>query len=251
MATQPIVLAIGGHDPCGAGLQADIKSIIGCNAHPVTLVTALTAQNSNGLKAVFPQQAQQLWQQASLLLEESKVDAIKIGVIADAKLLPVIIKIIETARQQVNKVPVVLDPVLACSAGGAFADATLQQQMLDMLLPLCTVVTPNHKELLTLGKGKTIKMAVETLLARGTVAILASDQELYSDTIVNRLYGSQGIIAEYIHERLPLVFHGSGCTMAASFATHLAHCGDLGKAFALACEYTEKNVRDASAYGSR
>lgn len=243
---KPVILALGGHDPCGAGIQADIQSILECGGQPVTLVSALTAQNGSGLRAAIPQQPEQLQLQAELLLDEHTVDAIKIGVIADHRLIPTITGIIGTARKQ-RQAPVVLDPVLECSGGGSFADAKLQSLMLGELLPLCTVLTPNREELLRLGKGDNTKDAAQALLNGGATAILASDAMPNQETICNLLYQKDGAVSEYRHPRLQGSFHGSGCTLASALATKLATTGCIKTAFNAACEYTEQAIKSAGA----
>ena len=242
---KPTILALGGHDPCGAGIQADISSILGCGGRPLSLVTALSAQNSTGLAAVIPQQAEQLELQAKLLLDEYQVDAIKIGVIADHRLVPTITAIIALARRHGN-IPVVLDPVLKCSGGGEFADEELQQLLLTTLLPQCTVVTPNKEELLLLGKTENNKEAIQTLLGSGVTAVLVSDETARPETISNRIYGKDGIISEYHHPRLPQRFHGSGCILASALATSMALDSDMAAAFNAACSYTEDAIKQVA-----
>ena len=238
---KPVILALGGHDPCGAGIQADIQSILECGGQAVTLISALTAQNSDGLKAVTPQQPEQLQLQAELLLDEHEVDAIKIGVIADHRLIPTIAGIISLARKQ-RQVPVVLDPVLECSGGGSFTDEKLRLLMLETLLPCCTALTPNHGELLRLGQSEKVKEAAQALLDGGATAVLASDTMPDQETVCNQLYQKNGPVSEYRHSRLQGNFHGSGCTLASALATNLAINACMETAFNAACKYTEQAI---------
>ncbi|MDD1649456.1 MAG: bifunctional hydroxymethylpyrimidine kinase/phosphomethylpyrimidine kinase, partial [Methylococcaceae bacterium] len=110
----PVVLCLSGHDPTGgAGLQADIETLRALGCHPATVVTALTAQDTRDVQAVYPQAPDLFLSQARLVLADLPVAAIKIGLLGSAGIALAVVKLIGEA----GPVPVVLDPILAAGGG--------------------------------------------------------------------------------------------------------------------------------------
>ena len=139
----PIILAFSAHDPSGAaGIQADIESINRNGARCVSVLTALTAQNTGAFESLLPQQPENFIQQARLLLADIPVAAFKIGLIGSADLVDVIADIVA----QYPDLPVVLDPVLHAGVGTGLATAAMINRLMQRLIPLTTVLTPNLKE---------------------------------------------------------------------------------------------------------
>jgi len=236
---RPCVLVIAGHDPTGgAGLQADLETLIAHGVRAVTLVTALTAQDTCGVRHVRPQAADDLREQADLLLDDIAVDVVKVGAVCASPLVNVVAGILERLR-----VPVVLDPVLASGSGQALGDCVLTEWIAQALLPLATVVTPNVLEAchllgLDLGAAREPDLLGEGLLGRGASAALVTGTHAESTEVVNRLYRPGAAPVAWAWPRLRAEYHGSGCTLASGIAALLALGQPLETAVAGAQVYT-------------
>jgi hydroxymethylpyrimidine/phosphomethylpyrimidine kinase len=240
----PVVLAIGGHDPCGgAGIQADIEAINANGGYPATLVTALTAQSTVRFVECIATDAQALLRQASMLMDDMPVRAIKLGLIPDASVGGALAGLLAGA----GGIPIVLDPVMAAGAG----DRILGPDMLETLrslLPLSTIVTPNTDEACALGESRDPGEAARRMLDLGAPFVLLTGTHAASDDVVNALYSPTGG-KRWRWPRLPHVYHGSGCTLAAALATWLAHGADIDSAASLAQEYTWQSLRNGLRLG--
>lgn len=217
----PTVLCVGGHDPSGgAGIIADAESVRAAGAFALTVVTALTDQDTRGLRRVYPQPAPQVEAQCRALIEDGTPAAIKIGLIGDVRLVPVLCRLID----DYPALPVVLDPVLASGAGKPLADEELVQALLTQLLRRVTLVTPNLPEAVRLSGGRDAPECARRLRAAGTPWVLITGTHAETPGVTNRLYGNDGSEQAQTCERLPGEYHGSGCTLASAIAARLA-CG--------------------------
>lgn len=160
----PTVLCIGGHDPCGgAGILADAESVRAAGAFPLTVVSTLTDQDTCGLRRLYPQPANRVAAQCRALIADGAPRAIKIGLIGDARLIPVLCDLIDAHPE----LPVVLDPVLASGVGQRVADAVLVQGLRESLIPRVALVTPNLPEAQTLTRVSDPADCARTLLENG------------------------------------------------------------------------------------
>lgn len=241
----PVVLAIGGHDPTGgAGIQADIEAINAHGVRAVTLVTALTNQNTVSFTNCQGVDPASFAAQGATLLADMPIAACKLGLIPNA----IIAAAIGDLLRQLPTAPVVLDPVLASGAGTPIAnDATLTA--LRGLLPRVTVLTPNSMEAMALaGHPDSLEAAAESLLAAGCSYVLITGSHAQSKRVVNRLYG-KGLRQDLDWERLPHTYHGSGCTLAAALAAQIALGHDVPTASARAQAYTWTTLKDGVQLG--
>ncbi len=240
----PIVLAAGGHDPCGgAGIQADIEAIHANGGFPATLVTALTAQNTSRFTECLGVDASALTRQAALLAEDMAPKAIKVGLIPDRSVGEALAGLLEKA----GSLPIVLDPVMAAGAGQRILGADMIDTLCG-LLPLTTIITPNVHEACALGAARDPEEAARGLLRRGARFVLLTGTHAATDAVINALY-SPTSCRRWRWPRLPHVYHGSGCTLAAALATWLARGADIDSAAALAQEYTWRSLRDSLMLG--
>ncbi|MDD3610018.1 MAG: hydroxymethylpyrimidine/phosphomethylpyrimidine kinase, partial [Halothiobacillaceae bacterium] len=139
----PVVMVFAGHDPTGgAGIGADIESIISQGCHPVTVVTALTVQDTRNVIGLAEVDPALIVQQARAVLEDMPVSAFKIGLVGSIGA----VEVIHSVLRDYPDIPVVLDPVLAAGGGTELADAALIEAINTLLVPLATVVTPNSVE---------------------------------------------------------------------------------------------------------
>src|SRR5688500_3901952 len=139
----PIVLTFAGSDPTGgAGLQADLLTLASMGCHPLSVVTALTVQDTVGVESMHAVEAAHVRAQAERLLAEMRVSAFKLGVLGSLENIQAIAKILT----QHPEVPVVLDPVLGSGRGDALASADMLAALREWIVPQATVVTPNSIE---------------------------------------------------------------------------------------------------------
>ncbi len=240
----PVVLAAGGHDPSGgAGIQADIETIVALGGQPVTLVTALTAQNTGLFATCTAVDGATLAQQAELLRQDLQFDAIKIGLLPSAGIASVIGSLLGTSAP----CPVVLDPVLAAGAGRPIADDALMEGLRG-LLQRVTVITPNSVEARRLTGENSLEAAAECLLKSGCPNVLITGTHESGVTVDNTLYTATRRTT-WNWTRLPNTYHGSGCTLASALATLLARSLDIEAAATLAQEFTWLALRGGRQIG--
>jgi hydroxymethylpyrimidine/phosphomethylpyrimidine kinase len=224
----PLVLIFAATDPTGgAGLQADVLTLAALGCHPLSVVTALTVQDTHGVRALHAVDSAQVAEQAQCLLDDLPVAAFKIGVVASAANARSIAAILA----EHPRVPVVLDPVLASGRGDPLADAEVLAALREHLLPRTTVLTPNTLEARALG-------GVADCIARGCKFVLLTGTHADTPEVVNTLYGAEGAVREDRWRRLPGSYHGSGCTLASAIAARLAHGEAVPEAARAAQDFT-------------
>ncbi len=224
----PNVLAFAASDPTGgAGIQADVLTLAGLGCHPLTVLTALTVQDTHGVQRLQAVDAELVAEQARCLLAELPVAAFKLGVLGSAANAAVVADML-SARA---RVPVVLDPVLASGRGDALADGALLEALRARLAPLATVITPNSLEARALG-------GVDALLALGCRYVLVTGTHADTPEVVNTLHDARGVVREDRWPRLPASYHGSGCTLASAIAARLALGDAVPEAVRAAQDYT-------------
>jgi len=215
-------MTLAGNDPSGgAGIAADIETLVSLGCHPAPVITVLTAQDTCNVQASWPVAAEELLTQARVVLEDLPVTVFKIGVIGNADNAFAL----HTLLSAYPDVPVVLDPVLAAGGGTELANTALIEVMQTLLLPLTTVLTPNSVEARRLApEADTLEACAMALLARGCryVMITGGHESESSTEVINRLYGNNRLLETYRWPRLPAGYHGSGCTLATAIAALLA-----------------------------
>jgi len=242
---KPVVLVIAGHDPSGgAGIQADIESIAHAGCHAATIITALTAQNTNKVDDILPQEPDRFQNQLSLVLEDMQIAACKIGMLGSIKL----IDIIQNELSKIN-VPVVLDPVMCATSGQTFTNEEMNKKILSSLLPLSTIVTPNTDEAELLSNSTHLDTAANNLLSLGTNAVLITGTHDVTADVTNSFYTAAEPKVEYHWERLSETFHGSGCTLSSRIAALLALGNDLKTAVEDAQAYTWNTLKNGLQLG--
>ncbi len=241
-AALPVLLAIGGHDPSGgAGIQADSEAAAAVGVHCCSAITCITVQNTSGLRALIPQAPEQVRAQCEAVLADTPVAAIKIGLIGDARLVPMLAAMLT----DVPHIPVVFDPVLATGAGDTVSDAALLEQLRRDLLPRATLLTPNLPEALQLAGTDDRELAVQRLLDVGCAHLLITGTHDSTATVINRLYTAQHPPRTWSWPRDPGTFHGSGCTLASAIAARLALGLTLEAAISQAQHYVAATLTHA------
>jgi hydroxymethylpyrimidine/phosphomethylpyrimidine kinase len=240
MKNVPVVLCFGGTDPTGgAGLTADTLTLASLGCHAACVVTAVTAQDTGGLKQFTASDPALVIAQARAVLEDMPVAAIKTGMLASSALVAAIDGIL----QDYPSIPVVVDPVLATNAGQALADEPLEDALRTLLLPRATLVTPNSPEARALApEADTLDACAQELISLGAQYALVTGTHEFTEQVVNRLRGP-GVSETFYFERLPGDYHGSGCTLAAACAAAIAHGIDVVNAVIQAQRFTWNALR--------
>lgn len=245
---RPIVLAIAASDPTGgAGLQADVLTLAAFGCHPVSVLTAITAQDTHGVEAVMPLDAGWVSRQAAVLLGDVRIAAIKLGVLGSAANAAAVAAVLDAQPG----VPVVLDPVLASGRGDALADEALIAVLRSQLLPRVTVLTPNLPEARRLAGDAAAgrEACARALLELGCRNVLVTGTHDDTAEVVNTLFAPEGVLREDRWPRLPGEFHGSGCTLASALAALLALGRPLPDAARAAQDFTWQALTGGFAVG--
>jgi hydroxymethylpyrimidine/phosphomethylpyrimidine kinase len=233
----PIVLTFAASDPTGgAGLQADVLTLAALGCHPLSVVTALTVQDTSGVERLRPVEPEWVSEQARSVLAEMRVAAFKVGVIGSAQNVAAIAEILA----EHGEVPVVLDPVLASGRGDPLASEELIGALRKRLVPRCAIVTPNSVEARRLAAASELGECARRMLAMGARHVLITGTHEAGETVVNTLYGASGVLREDRWPRLPGSYHGSGCTLASAIAAAIANGRTLVEAVREAQAFTWK-----------
>jgi hydroxymethylpyrimidine/phosphomethylpyrimidine kinase len=242
----PTVLCIGGHDPSGgAGVGADAEAVRAAGCFALTVISALTEQDTRGLRRIYPQPAEQVEAQCQALLEDSAPRALKIGLVGSSRIVRLLAALIDAHPD----LPVVLDPVLAAGAGQPTADAALVNQLRTHLVRRATLVTPNLPEAQTLGDAQEPRRCARRLLQAGARWVLITGTHDETPQVTNRLFAADGSERDWTWPRLPGVYHGSGCTLASAAAARLALGQSVTQAVDAAQAYTWTSLERAMRSG--
>ena len=234
-ATRPVVLSFSGHDPCGgAGIQADIETLASHQCHAVNIVTALTEQDTRNVVKLIPQTPENIVSQANRLLADIPINVFKIGLLGS----PDTVKAVHSILAQHPSIPVVVDPVLASGGGTDLASSQLIQAIVDLFLPVTTVLTPNSTEARRLTDIVDLEKCGLDLLRKGCEYVLITGTHETTTEVKNQLFHSNNCIDTRCWNRLPHSYHGSGCTLASSIAALIAKGLDITQAVIEAQEFT-------------
>ena len=220
-----VTLVFAGLDPTGgAGLQADIETIASMGGHATPVATCLTVQNTTEVIDVVPVDPAFITEQARVVLEDIPVKSIKLGLLPDIG----VIEAIHSILIDYPDVPVVLDPVLASGNGKDLSNDDVVHALTSLLLPQCTITTPNSLEARRLAPASdTLEACAMALLESGCEHVLITGTHENTPEVVNTLYGNHRKLEEYHWPRLAGSYHGSGCTLASAIAALLAQSQDV------------------------
>jgi hydroxymethylpyrimidine/phosphomethylpyrimidine kinase len=233
-----MVLAFAASDPTGgAGLQADLLTLASLGCHPLSVLTAVTAQDTRGVEDVLALEPAWITRQARIVLEDMPVAGFKLGVLGSAPNAQAVAAVLAGHPG----IPVVLDPVLASGRGDALADAGTIEVLRSALLPRTTVLTPNSLEARRLAgaaPGADVSACALDLANLGCKYVLVTGTHEAGGEVVNTLYGARGVLREDRWPRLPGSHHGSGCTLASAIAALMARGLAVERAVQQAQEFT-------------
>ena len=241
----PSVLCFSATDPSGgAGIQADILTLASMGCHPLSVITAITVQDTSGVEGVMPIDADWVADQARSILEDIPVAAFKIGVLGSVENVSVIAEIVADYPE----IPLILDPVLASSRGDEFASEDTLAAIRELLIPQCTVITPNTPELRRLAleddedESRIEKLALR-LVEMGAEFVLVTGTHEATPDVINTLFSDKGLLRSDNWHRMPGSYHGSGCTLASALAATIARGLDISEAAREAQEYTWQTLK--------
>jgi hydroxymethylpyrimidine kinase/phosphomethylpyrimidine kinase/thiamine-phosphate diphosphorylase len=248
---RPTVLTVAGSDSSGgAGIQADLKAIAACGGYGASAITALTAQNTTGVRASAPVAAEMVRAQLEAVLEDLQVRAVKTGMLATAE----VVCTVAAALAARGTAPLVCDPVMVAKSGDSLLDPHAVEALRARLLPLADLLTPNthEAEVLTGMPVRTLEEAAaagKALRALGAAAVLVKGGHLPGPRAEDLLVTGEGVRV-FAAERLDARHtHGTGCTYGAAIATFLAHGHPLEEAVGRAKTFLTEAIRHGLAVG--
>ncbi|OGA23161.1 MAG: hydroxymethylpyrimidine/phosphomethylpyrimidine kinase [Betaproteobacteria bacterium RIFCSPLOWO2_02_FULL_67_26] len=245
----PIVLVFAATDPSGgAGLQADIMTLTSMGCHPLSVVTAVTIQDTMGVDDVSPIDAEWVIDQARCVLEDMPVAAFKVGLLGNLEQIAAIAEVVSDYPE----VPLVLDPVLASGRGDELVTEEMVGALRELLIPQTTILTPNSLEARRLaaeegeeGDGPPLAECARRIIATGCEYVLVTGTHENTTEVVNTLYAQNGVVRSDSWQRLPGAYHGSGCTLASAIAATIANGLEVSDAVKDAQEYTWQTLKAA------
>jgi hydroxymethylpyrimidine/phosphomethylpyrimidine kinase len=219
----PIALTIAGSDSGGgAGIQADLKTFHARGVHGLSVIAAITSQNTRGVTAVHNVPLKHIRSQLAAVFDDFPIGAVKTGMLGSAAVTRLV------AKEMQSRQPawLVVDPVMIATSGARLLDADAVQAMVEDLIPLADVLTPNLPEAEALLGRKLLSSqdydnAGEALLALGASSVLLKGGHTNEHEVVDRFYDTRGVM-ELRHPRMPIEGHGTGCTLASAIAAELA-----------------------------
>jgi hydroxymethylpyrimidine/phosphomethylpyrimidine kinase len=246
------VLTIAGSDSGGgAGIQADLKTIAALGCYGMSVITALTAQNTRGVTGIHPVPPPFVAEQMTAVFSDIGADAVKIGMLYSAEL----IKVVAGQLKKFGAKNVVLDPVMVAQSGDKLLQDDAVQAVKDYLMPLADVVTPNLPEArVLLGREilglEQMQTAAESLAEYGSRSILVKGGHLQENKSTDVLYLAEEarwvtLEADRIASRNN---HGTGCTLSAAIAAYMAKGCGIEKAVRQAKTYIQNAIRAGAVY---
>ncbi len=235
----PRVLTIAGSDPSGgAGIQADLKTFSALKCYGMAAITALTAQNTMGVKGLHEVDPEFLELQLRAIFDDVPPDALKIGMVGDVESIEVIVKILEEYKPP----NVVVDPVMISTSGDALIDRPAMDALKTKLIPLADIITPNKEEAFNLGCESS-----RDLSKLGAKAALLTGGNRKDANCIDILATDSGAKAFEKRRFDTKNTHGTGCTLSAAIAAYMARGLPVQKAVGAAKVYITECIRHADA----
>ena len=256
----PRLLSIAGSDSGGgAGIQADLKAFAACHTHGMTAITAITAQNTVGVDAIEPVSPELILAQVRAVARDIGVDAVKVGMLGSIATIDAVATALAELREHDPQLPIVVDPVMVSETGAALLAPTARQALIDQMLPLATVLTPNLPEAAALTDGADPHDPAESTTHDPPEPTTHDPAEPTTDDPAEpttddpaelartiRALGAQVVVVTGGHRPEPVdvyfdgrrlveiegerfasdAAHGSGCTHSSVLAARLAHGDD-------------------------
>ena len=245
----PKILSIAGSDSGGgAGIQADIKAISFHRGYAMTVLTAVTAQNTLGVQEIFPLPKEIIKKQLESVMDDLTPDVIKTGMLADHETIELISEFIENKK-------IVVDPVMVATSGDRLIESSAVEAIMNFLIPNAYLVTPNIYEAEILSNIKIIDLetqieAGKKILEHGAENVLIkgghSKSEIIHDCLIQKDLKETVFKSKKLDSKNT---HGTGCSLASSIATLLGRGFDIEAATSSSIEYVQKGIKKAPNFG--
>ena len=251
MSPKSKILIIAGSDSSGgAGIQADIKTVTALGSYAMTAITAVTSQNTTGVKSIVPIPPREISNQIMFTSKDIKPDAVKIGMLHSSKVIASVIESLDNIK--VKKI--ILDPVMVAKGGTKLIDNNAIKLLKDKLIKKATLITPNipEAEILTKIKIKNNEdmiFAANKLLEYGAKRVLIKGGHLKSK-IVQDIFVSKVDIKIFSSKRYKTKnTHGTGCTLSSAITTFLSCGKPIKKSCELGIKYVNSSIKTNPNYG--
>lgn len=239
------VLTIAGSDPSGgAGIQADLKTMSAIGVYGMSVITAITAQNTQGVRRFQALDPSIVRDQLEMVITDIEPLAIKTGMLATAP-------IVETIADVLNgypHIPLVIDPVMMATSGDQLIDDDAIAAVIDRLFPLATLITPNVNEALRITGTDRPEQQAHRLIAHGAKGVLLKGGDRCGDRSTDLLWvaGCEPPTPLSTPRIDTTNTHGTGCTLSAAIASYLALGNDLAQAVKYGKDYITRAITAAA-----
>jgi hydroxymethylpyrimidine/phosphomethylpyrimidine kinase len=247
------VLIVAGSDSGGgAGIQADVKTVTALGGYAATALTALTAQNTLGVFDVFPVDPSFVAAQMECVLSDIGADSIKTGMLFSTAVIQSVARV---CAQWASSIPIIVDPVMLAKGGHELLQADARSALVQDLLPLAALVTPNLPEAevlsgVRIADREGMARAADRILAQGPGAVLVKGGHLEGDRVHDLLRTADGAEHWFESERLRTrATHGTGCTLASAIAAGIAEGLTLQHSVERARRFVLDAMRAAPGFG--
>ncbi|NIP62880.1 MAG: bifunctional hydroxymethylpyrimidine kinase/phosphomethylpyrimidine kinase [Nitrosopumilaceae archaeon] len=243
------VLSIGGSDPsAGAGIQHDIKTFYSLGCYGLTVITAITSQNTSNFSAVKALPPSTIRSQIRSILSDFDISAIKIGMVLTNKTIVVL-----NSELKQSRAPIILDPVLKSTTGGVLLKKNALKDFKKLLVPTAYAITPNVEEAsvlsgIKINDNRDLKEASYKIQELGVKNIVVTGYET-SKTKISDFVLSGDVSLTMNSKKIQTVNHGSGCTFSAALTVGLTEGNNFSDAVRFAKEYTVKSISDVKKIG--
>jgi len=234
------VLSIAGSDSSsGAGIQADLKTFSSLGTYGCTAITAITVQNTKNIFTVFPLPAEIVIKQVNSILNDIRIDAIKIGMVYDGIIINKIFKVLKNIN-----IPLIVDPIFTSTSGKSLLKSDAINDLTKKILPLATIITPNINEAIQLSgieintKDDIVKSLIK-IKKLGPKNVILKGGHLLSGKSIDTLIDDKLNIIEFSNSRIPIPeSHGSGCNFSAALSSYIAQ----GYEISIACKFANEFI---------
>ena len=245
------VLIIAGSDSSGgAGIQADIKTVTIFGSYAMTAITAVTAQNTKGVKKIISIPKEIVKKQMTMILDDIGANSVKIGMLHNVE----IVKSVYNVLKKYKLKNVVLDPVMIAKGGARLIDDDSIKYLKRLLIPKCTIITPNipEAEILT-GRSISTKedmiQAAKKIISMGSKNVLLKGGHIKNKMIFDILVTKKDIKIYKKRKINTKNTHGTGCTLSSALATCLSQNNNIYKSCEISLKYVNRAIINSPGYG--
>ena len=245
------VLIIAGSDSSGgAGIQADIKTVTAFGSYATTAITAITAQNTKGVKKIISVPTEIVQEQIKMILDDIGAQAVKIGMLHNANIIKGVYKILKKYKLK----NIILDPVMIAKGGTRLINNSSIKYLKKLLIPFCTLVTPNipEAEVLTgysISSKEDMIKAAKKILNMGAKNVLLKGGHLKNKMIFDILVTRKEIKIFKKRKIKTKNTHGTGCTLSSALAACISQKKNLHNSCKISLNYVDKAISTAPTYG--